>query len=74
MGMLDTFKAKLSRGKAEDFVRKHRDKIDRGLDKTASTADKKTKGKYGGRIDAGRHKARETLDRLSEKKDKGGGA
>ncbi|MEU8566956.1 antitoxin [Streptomyces pathocidini] len=72
MGMMDKVKAKLNRGKADDAVRQHGDKIDKGVDTAAKKADEKTQGKYSGQIDTGRDKTKESIDRLGDKKDEGG--
>ncbi|MGP3923811.1 antitoxin [Streptomyces sp. 8N616] len=72
MGMMDKVKAKLNRGKAEEGARKHRGKIDKGVDTAASTSDEKTQGKYSSQIDTGRDKAKESPDR-KQQKDEGTG-
>ncbi|MGH3323795.1 MAG: antitoxin [Streptomyces sp.] len=59
MGFMDKFK-----GKAEDAVGEHGDKIDSGLDKTAEVADEKTGGEHSDKIDQGVDKARDGLDSL----------
>ena len=64
MSFLDKFKAK-----AQKAVDDHGDKIAKGIDKAATTADQKTKGKYSQHITTGRSKAKEALDRLDGKKD-----
>lgn len=57
---------------AEDYKRKigdavdeHKDTIDKGLDKAAEAADKRTGGKYGEQISSGVDKAKEFLGGLS---------
>ncbi len=57
---------------AEDYKRKigdavdeHKDTIDKGLDKAAEAADKRTGGKYGEQISSGVDKSKEFLDGLS---------
>ena len=45
MGFLDKMKAQ-----AKKTVDQHGDKISKGIDKAASTADQKTKGKYSDKI------------------------
>jgi hypothetical protein len=64
MSFLDKFKAK-----AKDAVDQHGDKIAQGIDKAASTADQKTKGKYSQHIGTGQQKAKEALDKLDGKRD-----
>ena len=64
MGFLDKMKAQ-----AKKTVDQHGDKIAKGIDKAATTADQKTKGKYSKQINTGRGKAKETLDKLDDKKD-----
>lgn len=64
MGYLDKFKAK-----AQQAVDQHGDKIAKGIDKAASTADQKTKGKYSKHIGTGTAKAKEALDKLDNKRD-----
>lgn len=64
MGFLDKAKKQLT-----DAVDKHGDKISQGLDKAASEADRRTKGKYAAQIAKGREKAKEGLDRLDGKND-----
>ncbi len=64
MSFLDKFKAK-----AQQAVDDHGDKIAQGIDKAATTADQKTKGKYAKHIGTGRSKAKEALEKLDGKKD-----
>ncbi len=64
MSFLDKFKAK-----AKGTVDQHGDKIAQGIDKAASTADRKTKGKYSKHIGTGQQKAKEALDKLDGKRD-----
>ena len=64
MGFLDKLK-----GKAQQAVDQHGDKIARGIDQAATAADKKTKGKYSRHLDTGSSKAKEALDRLDGKRD-----
>jgi hypothetical protein len=64
MSFLDKFKAK-----AQKAVDDHGDKIAQGIDKAATAADQKTKGKYSQHITTGRSKAKEALDKLDGKKD-----
>ena len=64
MSFLDKAKAKLT-----DAVDQHGDKISQGIDKAASAADQKTKGKYSQHIGTGQQKAKEALDKLDGKKD-----
>ncbi len=64
MGFLDKL-----RGRAKTAVDQHGDKIAGGIDKAASMADKKTKGKYTDRINEGTGKTKEALDRLDDKND-----
>ncbi|MER6115153.1 antitoxin [Streptomyces sp. A0642] len=69
MGFMDNLKAKLSpaKDKVSDLAQQHGDKIDQGLDKAARTVDAKTKGKYSDKIVTGTQKAKEAVDRLSQK-------
>lgn len=71
MGFMDSFKAKLSpaKDKVSDLAQQHGDKIGQGLDKAAKTVDEKTKGKYSGKIETGTGKAKDALDRISQKDD-----
>ncbi|CAM5247181.1 Antitoxin OS=Streptomyces tendae OX=1932 GN=GUR47_34655 PE=4 SV=1 [Streptomyces tendae] len=73
MGLLDNLKARLepAKGKVSDLAQQHGDKIDRGLDKMARTVDERTKGKYSDRIQTGTGKAKDAMDRLAHKDDKG---
>ena len=64
MSFLDKFKAQ-----AKKAVDDHGDKIAQGIDKAATTADQKTKGKYSQHIGTGRAKAKEALDKLDGKTD-----
>ena len=64
MGFLDKLK-----GKAKTAVDQHGDKIAGGIDKAASMADKKTKGKYTHQIRQGTGKTKEALDKLDGKND-----
>jgi hypothetical protein len=64
MGFLDKLK-----GRAKTAVDQHGDKIAGGIDKAASMADKKTKGKYTDQIHQGKGKTKETLDKLDGKND-----
>ncbi len=64
MGILDKFKKQ-----AEQAVDKHGDQIAKGLDKAASLADSKTKGKHKTHIDKGVSAAKTALDKLDGKND-----
>lgn len=64
MGFLDKAKNKLS-----GAVDKHGDKISDGIDKAASAADKKTKGKHHDKISGATGKAKDALDKLDGKND-----
>lgn len=64
MSFLDKMK-----GKAKQAVDQHGDKIAGGIDKAASFADKKTKGKYSDKIAGGTSKAKDALDKLDGKND-----
>lgn len=63
MGFLDKFRAK-----ATETVNKHGDQIHQGVDKAGAFADKKTGGKYTDKINTGKQKAKEGLDKLDDKK------
>lgn len=69
MGFMDNLKAKLSpaKDKVSDLAQQHGDKIDQGLEKAARTVDQKTKGKYSDKIVSGTQKAKDAVDRLSQK-------
>ena len=64
MGFLDKL-----RGKATDAVDKHGEKIADGIDKAADMADRQTGGKHAARIDSGKEKAKDALDKLDSKDD-----
>jgi uncharacterized protein YjbJ (UPF0337 family) len=64
MGLLDKL-----RGRAKTAVDQHGDKIAGGIDKAAAMADQKTKGKYTDKIETGRGKAKDALDKLDGKND-----
>jgi hypothetical protein len=59
MSALDGLKGKASvlRTKATDFIGQHQGQIQGGLTKAGEFADRKTGGKYAGRIDSVRRKA-----------------
>ncbi|MFD0020120.1 antitoxin [Streptomyces sp. NPDC058382] len=69
MGLMDNLKAKLSpaKDKVSDLAQQHGGKIDQGLDKAARTVDEKTKGKYSDKIVSGTQKAKDAVERLSQK-------
>jgi len=69
MGLLDNVKAKLSpaKGRVSDLAQRHEDRIQHGLDKAAQVVDKRTKGKYSDRIQAGTGRAKGAMDRLAHK-------
>ncbi|WP_406240599.1 antitoxin [Streptomyces anulatus] len=69
MGFLDNLKAKLgpAKDKVGDLAQQHGGKIEQGLDKAARTVDQKTKGKYSDKIDSGKRKAKEAVDKLGNK-------
>lgn len=71
MGLMDSFKARLSpaKDKVSDLAQQHGDKIGQGLDKAARTVDQRTKGKYSDRIGSGTDKAKDALGRLAHKDD-----
>ena len=64
MGFLDKTKAQ-----AKKTVDQHGDKIGQGIDKAATTANQKTKGKYSKHIGTGSTKAKQALDKLDGKRD-----
>lgn len=66
MGFLDKLKTQ-----AKKTADQHGDKITQGIDKAATTADQKTKGKYSKHIGTGRAKAKAALDKLDDKNDGG---
>jgi len=68
MGFLDK-----ARGKLNQAVDKHGDKIAGGIDKAAAEADKRTGGKHHDKITGGAAKARQALDKRNGKNDNGPG-
>ncbi|MFE2953418.1 antitoxin, partial [Embleya sp. NPDC059267] len=58
MGVFDNIKAK-----AEGLLGQHGDKADKGIDKAAEMADRKTGGKHSDKIRGASDKAKEALDR-----------
>ncbi len=64
MGFVDKLK-----GKTAKVVDQHGDKIKVGLDKAGDFADKRTKGKYHDKIQAGKAKAMDGLRKLDGKND-----
>ena len=64
MGFLDKLKKQATKA-----VDQHGDKVADGIDKAAGMVDKKTKGKYSDKIDTGRGKAKDALDKLDGKND-----
>ena len=71
MGFLDKLKggAQKARESATKAVDQHGDKIAGGIDKAADTVNRKTKGKYADKIETGRGKAKDALDKLDGKDD-----
>lgn len=69
MGFMDSVKAKLApaKEKVSDLAQQHGGKIDQGLDKAARTVDEKTKGKYSDKIVTGTQKAKDAVEKLSNK-------
>jgi hypothetical protein len=59
VGLLNTFKKQ-----AENAVRGHGSQIKSGLGKAADFADKKTGGKYQSKIELGKRKADQAIDRI----------
>lgn len=74
MGFKDSMKARLApaKDKVSDLASQHGDRIGQGLDKAARSVDQRTKGKYSERIEAGTGKAKDAIDRMSQKGDDGG--
>jgi uncharacterized protein YjbJ (UPF0337 family) len=64
VGFMDNIK-----GKVEDAVDDHGDKIADGLDKAAGVVESKTGGKFDDKIDKGVDKAKDALDGLDGKDD-----
>jgi MT0933-like antitoxin protein len=64
MGFLDKLKRQATKA-----VDQHGDKVAKGIDKAAGIADQKTKGKYTDKIETGRGKAKDALDKLDGKND-----
>lgn len=55
--------------KATAAVDEHGGQIGQGIDKAAGLADKRTKGKYGGKLDKGADSAKDALDKLDGRDD-----
>jgi MT0933-like antitoxin protein len=64
MGIFDKLKKQ-----ASDAVDKHGPAVSKGIDKAASLADSKTKGKHSGQIGKGAAAAKNALDKLDGKND-----
>ena len=64
MGMFDNLK-----GKAEDLVNNHGDKVGEGLDKLGDIVDQKTGGQHSDKIDQGVEQAKQRLDALDGQDD-----
>ena len=64
MGFLDR-----ARGKLDQAVDKHGDKIAGGIDKAAAEANKRTGGKHHDKITGATSRAREALDKRNGKND-----
>lgn len=75
MSFLDSLKSKLSpaKDKVSDLAQQHGGRIGEGLDKAAKTVDQKTKGKYSDKIESGTGKAKNALERMSQKEGRDGG-
>lgn len=58
--------------KVKGMLGQHSEKVSRGIDKAASMADSKTKGKYSDKIRTGSQKAKEQADKLG--REEGGSA
>ncbi len=73
MSFLDKLKGQASdlKSKASEVLGQNSDKISSGLDKAGAYVDNKTQGKYTDKIEKGKIKAREGLEKLD---DKGGDA
>ncbi|MEW2545472.1 antitoxin [Streptomyces sp. NPDC047002] len=73
MGFKETLKARLApaKDKVSDLAAQHGDRIGQGLDKAARTVDERTGGKYTERIETGTGKAKDAIDRMSQKGDDG---
>jgi hypothetical protein len=69
MSLMDTLKEKLgmSKGKADDMVREHGDKIDQTYDKAGHAVDQKTGGKHSSQIDSGVEKAKDATHDYGER-------
>ncbi len=64
MGFLDKLKKQATKA-----VDQHGEKVADGIDKAAGVVDKQTKGKYTDKIETGRGKAKDALDKLDGKND-----
>lgn len=76
MGFLDKIKgqAVTLKDMAVDTAVKNSDKISGGLDKAGEFADKQTKGKYTDKIQTGKVKAKQGLEKLEAKNASSGGS
>src|SRR4028119_1730567 len=76
MGFLDKIKVQAVTVKdlAVDTAAKNSDKISDGLDKAGEFVDKQTKGKYTDKIQTGKVKAKQGLEKLETKNAPGGGS
>ena len=74
MGLLHNMRTRLSPAeeKVSHFAHKYEGKIHHGLDRAAHAVDRKTKGKYGNRIQSATGKAKHAMDRLAHRGDHGG--
>jgi catechol 2,3-dioxygenase-like lactoylglutathione lyase family enzyme len=55
------------KGKSQDFLQKHDERIESAIDKTAGFVDDKTKGKYSDRIGSAAGEAKAIVDKLAGK-------
>jgi len=71
MGMFDKFKTQAAglKDQAVDAVGKNKDKISEGLDKAGDFVDKRTEGKYTDKIQSGKAKVAEGLEKIDKKDD-----
>ncbi len=71
MTVFDDFKGKASglKGKATNFIGQHEGKIQQGIQKAGDFADRKSGGKYAGRIDGVREKASGFVEKNADRGD-----
>ncbi|MFE1248884.1 antitoxin [Streptomyces sp. NPDC058735] len=73
MGLLDTMKARLgpAKSRVSDLAQRNEGRIHHGLDKAAHAVDRRTKGKYSGKIQSGAGRAKDAMGRFAHKGESG---